>query len=85
MNQPQPQPQQSQPISLFPETFPLIPKIHTENTLRERLDEIFFGFLARVFLNFKYIYIYIYIYIFFFFFIFFIFSFENINEVIKIL
>jgi hypothetical protein len=48
MNQPQPQPQQSQPISLFPETFPLIPKIHTENTLRECLDEIFFGFLARV-------------------------------------
>jgi hypothetical protein len=35
-------------MSIFSDTYPIISQNRTENVLRERLDEIFFGFLARV-------------------------------------
>eukprot|EP00833_Pecoramyces_ruminatium_P010417 jgi/Orpsp1_1/1184449/evm.model.c7180000089568.1 len=48
LNQPQSQPQQSQQLSLLSDTYPIISQNRPEDVLRDRLDEIFFGFLARV-------------------------------------
>ncbi|ORX47530.1 hypothetical protein BCR32DRAFT_298636 [Anaeromyces robustus] len=49
LNQPQAQPQQAQQITVLPDTYPIsYSPNHVENELVDRLDEIFFGFLARV-------------------------------------
>jgi len=49
LNQPQAQPQQAQQLSIIPDTYPInLSPNRVENELVDRLDEIFFGFLARV-------------------------------------
>jgi len=46
-------------MSIFSDTYPIISQNRTENVLRERLDEIFFGFLARVCSDCKYLKIFL--------------------------
>jgi len=47
INQQQSQPQ-AQQFSMFSDAYPIISQNRPEDVLRDRLDEIFFGFLARV-------------------------------------